>query len=78
MKSSYQYRKRDYGFGNLCLTLRTAIGVTQGELAHLLGVTERTIQTWEGGSSYPKIDRNTVQIRRTMSRKVVSLSKRGG
>jgi transcriptional regulator with XRE-family HTH domain len=57
MKGSYQYRKRDYGFGNLCLTLRTAIGVTQGELAHLLGVTERTIQTWEGGSSYPKIDR---------------------
>ena len=27
-----------------------------GELARLLGVTERTIQTWEGGSNYPKVD----------------------
>ncbi len=56
MKSSYQYRERDYTFGNLCVTLRTAIGVTQGELARLLGVNERTIQAWEGGSSYPKVD----------------------
>ena len=56
MKSTYQYRERDYAFGNLCVTLRTAIGVTQGELARLLGVTERAIQTWEGGSSYPKVN----------------------
>jgi transcriptional regulator with XRE-family HTH domain len=55
MKSTYQYRERDYTFGNLCVTLRTAIGVTQGELARLLGVTERAIQTWEGGNSYPKV-----------------------
>lgn len=57
MKSTYSYRERDYTFGNLCLTLRTAIGITQGELAQLLGVTGRAIQTWEGGSSYPKVDR---------------------
>src|SRR5690242_5147318 len=56
MKSTYHYRERDYTFGNLCVTLRTAIGVTQGELARLLGVTERAIQTWEGGTSYPKVD----------------------
>jgi WD40 repeat protein/DNA-binding XRE family transcriptional regulator len=56
MKSSYQYRERDYTFGNLCMTLRNAIGVTQAELAKLLGVTERAIQTWEGGESYPKVD----------------------
>jgi transcriptional regulator with XRE-family HTH domain len=56
MKSTYQYRERDYTFGNLCLTLRTAIGLTQGDLARLLRVNERTIQAWEGGSSYPKVD----------------------
>ena len=32
MKSTYQYRKRDYTFGNLCVMLQTTIGVTQGEL----------------------------------------------
>ena len=30
MRSTYRYRERDYTFGNLCVTLRTAIGVTQG------------------------------------------------
>ena len=56
MKGTHQYRERDYTFGNLCVTLRTSIGVTQGELAWLLKVTERTIQAWDGGSSYPKVD----------------------
>jgi WD40 repeat protein/transcriptional regulator with XRE-family HTH domain len=56
MRSSYHYRERDYAFGNLCLTLRTRMGVTQSELAKLLGVTERTLQTWEGGESYPKVE----------------------
>lgn len=54
MRSSYQYRERDYLFGNRCVSLRNAIGVTQGGLAQMLGVTERTIQTWESGSKYPK------------------------
>jgi WD40 repeat protein/transcriptional regulator with XRE-family HTH domain len=57
MKSAYQYRERDYAFGNLCLTLRTRIGVAQGELALLLKASERTIQAWEAGESYPKVDR---------------------
>ncbi len=56
MRSSYQYRERDYAFGNLCLTLRTRIGVTQGEFAHLLGVSERALQSWEAGESYPKLE----------------------
>lgn len=56
MKSSYQYRERDYTFGNYCVTLRTALGVTQGDLARMLGVSERAIQTWEGGLSYPKME----------------------
>ncbi len=37
MKSTYQYRERDYTFGNLYVTLRTAIGVTQGEIVRLFG-----------------------------------------
>ncbi len=57
MRSSYQYRERDYAFGNLCLTLRTHIGVTQGEFADLLGISERAIQSWEVGESYPKVER---------------------
>ncbi len=56
MRSSYHYRERDYDFGNLCLTLRTRMGITQSELVKLLGVTERTLQTWEGGESYPKVE----------------------
>ncbi len=56
MRSSYQYRERDYAFGNLCLTLRTRIEVTQGEFARLLGVSERALQSWEGGESYPKLE----------------------
>ena len=56
MRGSYQYRERDYAFGNRCLTLRTTLGLTQGALAKLLGVTERAIQSWEGGSSYPKVE----------------------
>jgi len=33
MKRSYHYRERDYTFGNLCVTLRTTIGVNQAGLA---------------------------------------------
>lgn len=55
-KSSYQYRERDYTFGNYCVTLRTALGVTQSEMGRMLGVSERAIQTWEGGLSYPKVE----------------------
>jgi WD40 repeat protein/transcriptional regulator with XRE-family HTH domain len=56
MRSTYKYRERDYAFGNLCLTLRSRIGVTQGELALLLKASERTIQGWEAGESYPKVE----------------------
>ena len=56
VKDTHQYRERDYTFDNLCVTLRTAIGVTQGELAWLLKVTERTFLAWEGGESYPKVE----------------------
>jgi transcriptional regulator with XRE-family HTH domain len=52
----YSYRERDYPFGQVMLTLRTSIGLTQVGLARLLGVSRRAVADWEAGSSYPKAD----------------------
>lgn len=49
------YRDRDYAFGQVMLTLRTAIGLTQTGLADYLGVSRRSVGDWESGSSYPKV-----------------------
>ena len=40
-------------------TLRTRVGLTQPELAEKAGITVRTLQRYESGVSYPKMD--TVQ-----------------
>src|SRR5256714_7511702 len=53
---SYSYHERDYAFGQLVLTLRTTIGLTQAGLAELLHVHRRAVAGWEAGSSYPKAD----------------------
>src|SRR5947209_1301826 len=53
MKRS-SYGERDYAFGQAMLTLRTALGLTQAELADRLGVSRRAVGEWEVGSSYPK------------------------
>jgi WD40 repeat protein len=50
------YRERDYPFGQMMLTLRTAIGLTQTELADYLGVSRRAVGEWEAGGKYPKAD----------------------
>ncbi len=55
MKRS-SYREQDYAFGQLVLTLRTRVGLTQAGLADLLGVSRRAVAEWEAGSSYPKTD----------------------
>src|SRR3989442_10847839 len=55
MKRS-SYREQDYAFGQLMLTLRTRIGLTQARLADLLGVSGRAVAEWEGGLAYPKTD----------------------
>jgi transcriptional regulator with XRE-family HTH domain len=55
MKGSL-YRERDYAFGQVMLTLRTMLGLTQTELAHVLGVTRRAVGDWEGGLTYPKAE----------------------
>ena len=55
MKGS-SYRDRDYAFGQVMLTLRTVLGLTQIELADLLGVTRRAVGDWEAGLTYPKAE----------------------
>ncbi len=52
MKRS-RYGEPDYAFGQLMLTLRTHMGLTQASLAKLLGVSRRAVSTWELGSNYP-------------------------
>ena len=48
------YPEQDYAFGQLMLTLRTAIGITQAVLATTLGVSRQTVAGWEAGDKYPK------------------------
>jgi len=48
------YGERDYAFGQVMLTLRTHIGLTQAGLGERLGVSRRAVAEWEAGSSYPK------------------------
>src|SRR5712672_96500 len=50
------YRERDYAFGQVMLTLRTKLKLTQTELAGMLGVRRRAVIDWEGGLTYPKAD----------------------
>ena len=53
MTQRSKYRERDYTFANRFVTVRTAIGITQVELAKVLGVSEQAVQKWEGGLSIP-------------------------
>src|SRR3989442_6467482 len=53
----FSYRERDYAFGQMMLTLRTTIGLTQAGLGDLLGASRRAVAQWEAGSSYPKAER---------------------
>src|SRR5262249_59989217 len=47
------YGERDYAFGQLMLTLRTRMGLTQASLAKLLGISRRALGTWQQGRNYP-------------------------
>src|SRR5947209_6255697 len=55
MKRS-SYGERDYAFGQAMLTLRTALGLTQADLAEFLGVSRKAVGGWESGGSYPKAE----------------------
>src|SRR6266567_8930711 len=52
----FSYRERDYAFGQMILTLRTNIGLTQAGLAELLHVSRRAVAEWEAGNAYPKAE----------------------
>jgi WD40 repeat protein/transcriptional regulator with XRE-family HTH domain len=54
--STYSYSERDYTFGQSIATLRTALGLTQAELAQILHVSRRAVGSWETGASYPKAE----------------------
>ena len=53
---THSYSERDYAFGQAMMTLRTAIRLTQVDLARLLGVSRGAVLSWEAGSSYPKAE----------------------
>src|SRR2546423_6621642 len=53
----FSYGERDYAFGQLMLTLRTTIGLTQAGLAEVLGISRRAVAQWEAGLNYPKAER---------------------
>jgi WD40 repeat protein/transcriptional regulator with XRE-family HTH domain len=59
-KSSH--RDPDYAFGQLMLTLRMAIGLTQAGLADKLGISRNAIGGWEIGQTYPKAEHLKVFI----------------
>jgi WD40 repeat protein/transcriptional regulator with XRE-family HTH domain len=48
------YKARDYQVAQNLLMLRTRAGLSQGEVADLIGVHRRTIQNWETSIGYPK------------------------
>ncbi|HWE63489.1 MAG TPA: helix-turn-helix domain-containing protein, partial [Chloroflexota bacterium] len=48
---------RDYAFADRALALRRRAGLTQRDLAALLEVSEKSIQAWEAGLSYPGAER---------------------
>lgn len=49
------YREQDYAFGQIMLSLRSAIGLTQAGLAIILEVSRQSVAEWEAGSKYPKV-----------------------
>ena len=66
----HSYREHDYLFGQLILTLRTSIGLTQAGLDERLGVSRRAVAEWETGLSYPKAERLQQLITLCMQQKV--------
>lgn len=50
------YPERCYDFGTRVLQLRTRSRMTQGTLAKAAGVHWRSVQNWETGVSYPKVE----------------------
>lgn len=46
----------DYNFGNFLCMLRESKGMTQADVASILGVTPAAVSKWENGSSKPRVE----------------------
>lgn len=46
----------DYHFGNRLLQLRQKLGLSQGQLGKLIGVSNKSISKWETGAAKPGVD----------------------
>ncbi len=57
MSTSRSDEVRDYSFADQVLALRKRIGLTQQDLADILGVSCQSIHAWESGLSYPAMER---------------------
>ncbi len=57
MPSSHFDEARDYAFADQALALRQRAGLTQRDLAALLEVSDKSVQAWEAGVSYPGAER---------------------
>ena len=53
MLSNRVAKSHDYEFADQALARRKRIGLTQRELADVLGLTRQTVHAWEAGLSYP-------------------------
>src|SRR6266550_252483 len=52
--SHHYYKLRDFEFAQHLVTLRKKAGLTQEDVALRIGLSEKAIRNWEGGSNYPK------------------------
>src|SRR5579859_2754865 len=67
--SSVAMRDPDFAFGQTMLTLRTATGLTQADLAARLGVSRNAVVAWETGASYPSAHHLARFVELTLGRK---------
>lgn len=51
-----RYKIKDDRFGLLVQRLREKAGLSQNEVANALDLSERTIQHWEAGTTYPSVE----------------------
>ena len=53
MSNHRYYKRRDFDFAQQLVTLRKRAGLTQEDVALRIGLSEKAIRNWEGGSNYP-------------------------
>src|SRR5205807_4805150 len=53
LSDHHRYKRRDFDFARLLVTLRRRANLTQEDVALHLRISEKAIRNWEGGSNYP-------------------------